>query len=506
MELTTNHVKTIVEEDAGGGFLSLQVIPNSAIVFIDNQLQKLKSDGSLSIFLLYGDHSYRVEAPGYKAETGTISVVSEDTRTLSVTLQSAQATITFITDMDDAEIWVNNEQRGIGQWTGNLGAGTYIVETRKTGHRPQRVTLTFAEQEKRTVNLVAPIPIVGKLRTESEPSGADVFLDGKLLGQTPGIFKDIPVGNQRIVLRKQGFEEKTEEVTIEEGQITAITVEMTPLPKTRAELAKEKAEERAKAKAEAKLKKEEEDKIKAEEKAKAKEEAKLKKEEKAKAKELEKAKKKEETKTKAEEKAKSKEQAEIKEKPTKGNTPSAIPYYYKKNLAFYTDAHYQLGTPSAAGIALGAYFKGIHAEVAYDFPIASPVPLYWTFFGDSGLASDPIRQEYKTTSLFCGSLGYGFVFALRLRLTPRVGAGLLTIIAEAPSFPSARYQQTYVFSGTASLRAEYALTPYLSVNLTPTYTLPIQRGVIAELLSAHSSTIERWNNGFSLRAGISFNF
>ena len=506
LELTTNRVKTIIEEDAGGGFLSLHVTPTSAIVFIDNQLQTLRN-GSLSTFLLYGNHSYRVEAPGYKAETGTIAIVSEDTQTLNVTLQSSQATITFVTDMNDAEIWVNNEQKGQGRWTGNLDAGTYIVETRKTGCRPQRTTVTFSEQETRTVTLAAPIPIVGKLRTESEPSGADVLLAGKTLGQTPSILKDIPVGTQLIVFHKKGYEEKVEEVTINEGQITAVSVELTPLPKTKAEIAKEqakiKAEEKAKAKEQAKAEKKEKDKIKAEEKAKAKELAKAEAEEKAKTKAENKAKAKEQAKAKAEEKAKAKElaKAESEEKAKAKSEEKAK----AKDLNFYADAHYLLGSPSAAGLALGAYFKGIHAEAAYDYSLASPVPLYWTFIGESGLASDPVRQKYQPMSFVSGSLGYGFTLD-RLRLTPRVGAGVLTIVANAPSHPAARYQQTYVVSGSASLRAEYVLLPWLSVSLTPAYSFPIQRGEISQRLADYSSAIARWNNGPSLRIGISYNF
>ena len=531
LELTTNRVKTIIEEDAGGGFLSLHVTPSSAIVFIDNQLQTLRN-GSLSTFLLYGSHTYRIEAPGYKAETGTISIVSEDTQTLDVTLQSSQATVTFVTEMDDAEIWVNNERKGQGRWMGNLGAGTYIVETRKAGCRPQRTTVTFKEQEVRTVTLDAPIPIVGKLRTESDPSGADVLLGGKSLGQTPSILKDIPVGTQLIVFRKKGYEDRVEEVTVNEGQITAVSVELTPLPKTKAEIAKEqaalKAEEKAKAKelakaeaeekakvraeekAKAKAEAEEKAKVKAENKAKAKEEAKAKAEEKAKAKAMAKAEAKEKSKAKAEEKAKAKEQAKTKaaEKPKKESSPSAPAdsrSVFNKDFNFYADAHFLFGSPSAAGVALGAYVKGIHAEVAYDYSLASPVPLYWTFIGDSGLASDPVRQEYKSTSFVSGSLGYGIVLD-RLRLTPRVGAGLLTIVADAPSHPAARYQQTYVVSGLASLRAEYALMPWLSVSLTPAYSFPIQRGVLAERLADYSPAIARWNNGLSLRIGISYNF
>ena len=138
LKLTTSRVKTIIEEDAGGGFLALKVEPSSANVYVDDQPQALNDEGMLSLFLLYGEHTYRVEALGYKTETGRVNITSDETQTVTVALTSTMARLTLSSSMPDVEIWVNNELKGKGQWTGGLAAGTYIVESRKTGHRSRR--------------------------------------------------------------------------------------------------------------------------------------------------------------------------------------------------------------------------------------------------------------------------------------------------------------------------------------------------------------------------------
>ena len=228
LELTTNKVRTIIEEDAGGGYVALKVMPPTAMVFVDDKAQAMGADGTISLFLLYGTHTYRVEAPGYKPETGTVDIASEETQTLSVVLQSTAAKVTLTTDMADAEIWVNNEQKGTGRWTGELSPGAYVIETRKDGCRPQRTTVTLAENEERTLTLQAPEPVFGRLRAESNPLEAEVWLGNKKLGTTPGFFNDIPVGMRTFRFIKDGYANQDSEVMIEEGKIATTSVTLTP--------------------------------------------------------------------------------------------------------------------------------------------------------------------------------------------------------------------------------------------------------------------------------------
>ncbi|HEY9854305.1 MAG TPA: PEGA domain-containing protein [Stenomitos sp.] len=53
--------------------------------------------------------------------------------------------------------------------------------------------------------LAAPALANGQLLVESEPSGAQVYLDGRAIGQTPLLTDDVPDGPHVVVLRRPGY-------------------------------------------------------------------------------------------------------------------------------------------------------------------------------------------------------------------------------------------------------------------------------------------------------------
>ncbi len=218
MVLITGKVNPIVEEDLGGNYLMLTVEPKNAMVYIDDKLQPIEN-GELMPLLPYGHHTYRVEAPSYMNEAGAFEIGKERTE-LNVRLVSAKATLTVNCPDAEADIYLNDQKKGRGSWTGQLAEGMYAVEARKSSHRSTKQSLTLAKQEQKTVTLNAPQPIYGKLNLTSTPGNCEVFLDGKQIGKSPNIFSDILIGNHNIELRKNGYDSQSKAVSIEEGKIT----------------------------------------------------------------------------------------------------------------------------------------------------------------------------------------------------------------------------------------------------------------------------------------------
>ena len=56
------------------------------------------------------------------------------------------------------------------------------------------------------------------ISVDSEPSGADIYIDGKHYGQTPNIITDLPMGKHEIKLEKQEYNSVTKIFIIEEGE------------------------------------------------------------------------------------------------------------------------------------------------------------------------------------------------------------------------------------------------------------------------------------------------
>ena len=67
----------------------------------------------------------------------------------------------------------------------------------------------------------------GSLLVKSEPSGAHVWLERRLLGVTPCLVRDLPQGRYELVLRGPGCEPHKEKVTVSEQTGTVVEVSLT---------------------------------------------------------------------------------------------------------------------------------------------------------------------------------------------------------------------------------------------------------------------------------------
>ena len=133
------------------------------------------------------------------------------------------ATTTLITDKD-ADIYVDNALVGRGTWTGNLASGVHIFEARKANHRTIVVDQTISPNpQKQNYNLGSPEPIMGTLDITSHPAMADVYIDDKLVGQTP-MMTNVIIGTHRVSIRKEEYHNENMSVSIADGAVENLNV------------------------------------------------------------------------------------------------------------------------------------------------------------------------------------------------------------------------------------------------------------------------------------------
>ena len=200
-------------------YLVFQLSPTNAVLEVDGQLWEVGPDGSAMKYVNFGTYTYRVQAPNYLSETGNVTVDDpENTKTVNVRLKPDFVEVTLKVDAD-AEIWVNNEKKGIRTWTGALGKGTYKIECKQEGHETKVISKEIsAAMNGQTITLPVPQPIYGSMNIESTPIGATIQLDNKEVGKTPKSVNEILVGRHEIKLTKEGFTPYTEMVTIAKGE------------------------------------------------------------------------------------------------------------------------------------------------------------------------------------------------------------------------------------------------------------------------------------------------
>ncbi len=208
--------------DAGGNFYALTVSPKDAKVSIDGVLQSSSSDGEYSAMLPYGSHTYKVEAGGYISKSGTFTISSSDMTPINVSLVSAMATVSVTCPTPAVSLYVDKKSVGTIPWTGSLKEGMHLVEVKKEGYRSQQRTINLSQQQKLDVAFNELAAIQGNLSVNYKPFGADVYIDGKKIGQSPRVFNGLLVGNHKVEIKKDGYGTDSKQVNILEGQTATL--------------------------------------------------------------------------------------------------------------------------------------------------------------------------------------------------------------------------------------------------------------------------------------------
>ncbi len=208
--------------DAGGNFYALTVTPKNAVVTIDGNQQTVSTDGEYSAMLPYGSHTYKVEAGGYISKSGSFTISSSDMTPINVSLVSAMATVSVTCPTPAVSLYVDKKSVGTIPWTGSLKEGMHLVEVKKDGYRSQQRTINLSQQQKLDVAFTELAAIQGNLSVNYKPFGADVYIDGNKIGQSPRVFNGLLVGNHKVEIKKDGYGTESKQVNILEGQTATL--------------------------------------------------------------------------------------------------------------------------------------------------------------------------------------------------------------------------------------------------------------------------------------------
>ena len=223
---STVFVSVALKPDYGWIEISGSSDLNGASVYVDNLL--IGKAPCKSNTLKSGNHSVRIVKKLYQAYSETVIVGDNETVTLSPKLVPDYAEVTLKVD-SNAEIWVNDEKKGVGSWTGRLGRGTYKMECKQTNHETSFISKEIVpEMNGQTIMLSAPVPIYGALNVESTPKLCQITIDGKDYGTTPKSINEILIGRHEVRLTKDGYADYFEIVTITKGERKLVATTMQP--------------------------------------------------------------------------------------------------------------------------------------------------------------------------------------------------------------------------------------------------------------------------------------
>ena len=202
------------------GYINVSTSPEQgAKVFVNGEylgLSPIKSDKLKS-----GSHTVMVMKDMFKMTEKSFTVNDGQTTNATLNMSANFINVTINTDAD-ADIYVDDDYKAKGKWSGRLSDGLHNFEARKANHRSTKKSLDLVLGEKQTITLEAPKPINGSIDVNSSPMSAEIYIDGKHYGQTPNYINEIIIGTHELKLEKQGCAPITKTITIKENETLTI--------------------------------------------------------------------------------------------------------------------------------------------------------------------------------------------------------------------------------------------------------------------------------------------
>lgn len=198
------------------GYLNVTSSPeNGAFVFINNK--QVGTTPYTSDKLASGTYNVRVMKEMYNMVEKNVVVTDGNTTKENLNMSATFVDVTIKTDAN-SDIYVDDDLKGKGSWTGRLSDGAHLIEAKKAAHKTTRKEINLSLGAAQTITIDAPKPMYGFLEISSSPLSADIYIDGKNVGKTPKVISDILEGTHELRLEKQGCASLTKTITIKQGE------------------------------------------------------------------------------------------------------------------------------------------------------------------------------------------------------------------------------------------------------------------------------------------------
>lgn len=425
-----------------------------------------------------GSHVLKIVKPLYETYEAEFMISDSVTTTIAPVMIENFGEVSLDCVDKNAEIWIDDEQKAVGAFRDKLGAGTHKVECRKLYHTASAMEIDVVKGTNKSYILDAPTPICGSIIINTNKA-ASVVIDDNIASASNTIYRNdkVLIGPHHVVVRQKGYKTQSFELTLSEGEVIKKDIVMEPIINVSFHSNPNGAS------------------------------------------------------LYIDRELKGTTPIELEIKSGKHNVLIANEGYYtydhdetfnqdgktfnKKlrriyyhNNDFYIEGLGQAGTFMAYGATMGcdihglnieAFFKaGIDKETVYASLVSTDEPSSSYYDSDA-----PTMYEFKVKQNYGGKIGYAFDLKSRWRITPQIGAGCAQITSNSGLYSE---ETTYVVSGLANIKFQYALCQNVSLTLSPEYSMALSKGKVYEKLAEVSTKIKGWGDGFNCSLGLNIFF
>lgn len=180
--------------------------------------------------------TFTVQKPGYQVFTGTVSTwpAKGQTVDLYATLNpvASNGNIQVTSHPSGAIVTLDG---GSWQYTPALftavSAGSHTLQITMNGYQPYGTSAYVTAGQTSAVNAylvpTPPQPRTGSLNIATSPRGADIYVDGNYIAESPYVVTNLAPGSHTLRLHKAGYDEYLTTVIISSGQQTPVSFSFT---------------------------------------------------------------------------------------------------------------------------------------------------------------------------------------------------------------------------------------------------------------------------------------
>ena len=461
-ELEAHYKEVVLRQDYGWLYI---VGYGGESVWVDDDKVSYETGDMMKV--KSGRHIIRRKKPLYKLHEMPVEVLDSAVCMIDTPEYEFYARQMEIVS-ENAELWVDTVRVGYGRWQGMVELGAHTFSSRNRGCRPSVRTVEVTEAGPESVSLSAPVPAFGTLSVSADPAPAQVYMDGSLLGEAPGIFT-VPIGDHEVEVRRAGMDTETNRINVPEGEIisldvhlvTTLTVNVTSYedgvdvyiddiyagrtPFT----VRIPAGVHGVRTASRQFKTFDDD--------------------------LEFA--------------------------NPGTMLLPLKPRYTHKRAYYADVQVALPGSLYLGAALGLYLKNFNVEVTAAMGLTTK-EIYWS---STDASKEPVAFRYRP--LLAGArLGFEIPFSTRMSLTPRVGVNVVQVRGQAKGTPAYDASRAGAVSAVADVRFTCMLSESLYVKVQPEFDFAVSKTPLFERLAGVSPAIKSWADGVKISAGVGYMF
>ncbi len=224
----TEETKTTVTEELEPAFGYLNIVSspeNGAEIEINGELQSEKTPFKTQA-LASGTYTIQAFLQNYTSQPIQVKVEDGKTVEVNVPMVANFSKANIVCTDEDAEIFIDEEFKAVGKWSGVLSAGSHRLIAKK-GNRTHTENIEIVKGADFSDTIPEIGLVSGKLNVNSNPMDAEIYVDGKLYGTTPLLIPKIAVGSYKIELKKPGYNSVVKEnITIKENKTTDLNVEL----------------------------------------------------------------------------------------------------------------------------------------------------------------------------------------------------------------------------------------------------------------------------------------